>query len=181
MEIVELAPLPPTQMLEAYVMRFKTTKPLTEEALLALGRMSRGIFRRYLRYITLTLDLWESQPSPRKEIDPQIVKEAITIERISADMALELSEVFPKHSELQEHAARLLMGLEESGPRKQSQLAQELKLEPYVLSRLLRKMELHRYVNRKRAGTDKIVTLVTESVLQPPRSQVKSRRATASK
>jgi len=43
------------------------------------------------------------------------VKEAITIERVCEDMALELSEVFPKHGELREQAAKLLTHLEESG------------------------------------------------------------------
>lgn len=53
MEKVEL------EMVEAYRKRFKAIDPFTEDALLNLARMSRGIFRRFLRYITLTIRHWE--------------------------------------------------------------------------------------------------------------------------
>jgi len=77
--------------------------------------MSRGIFRRFLRYITLTLQRWETKRSGR--IDTAIVKEAVTVERLAEDMELELGELFPKQSDLRLQAVRLLMRLEESGPR----------------------------------------------------------------
>jgi hypothetical protein len=41
-------------MLEAYLKRFKTPEPFTEDAILLLARMSRGIFRRFLRYLILS-------------------------------------------------------------------------------------------------------------------------------
>ena len=63
MEKVELEPLRPEQMVEVYRKRFKTIKPFTEDALLTLARMSRGIFRRFLIYITLTLQHWETKRS----------------------------------------------------------------------------------------------------------------------
>jgi hypothetical protein len=60
METKELEPLNPQQMVEAYRKRFKAIDPFTEEALLTLARMSRGIFRRFLRYITVTVQHWET-------------------------------------------------------------------------------------------------------------------------
>ncbi len=156
---IELQPLTPEQMLEAYQKRFKTLHPFTEDTLLTLARMSRGIFRRFLRYITLTLDLWTTQPEPRALIDKETVEKAIPYERLVEDMELELSEPFPKQSDLKLQAVQLLMRLSESGPKKQSILAGELGLESYVMSRLLTKLELHHYVTRERDGTDKIVTL----------------------
>jgi DNA-binding transcriptional ArsR family regulator len=161
MSRIELEPLQPRQMVEAYVKRFKTTEPFTEDALLTVARMSRGIFRRFLRYITLTLDRWLTRPEPHGPIDTATVKDAIPLDRLAEDMELELVELFPKHSDLRLQAVRLLMHLEESGPQKQSELAEQLGIEPYAMSRLLRKLELHRYVIRKREGTDKIVSLVT--------------------
>ena len=59
-------------------------------------------------------------------------------------------ELFPKQSDLH---------LEESGPKKQSELVEELGLEAYAMSRLLAKLELHSYIIRRREGTDKIVSL----------------------
>ena len=156
---IELQPLTPEQMLEAYQKRFKNFHPFTKDALLTLARMSRGIFRRFLRYITLTLDHWNAQPNPRDTIDKETVEEAIPYERLVEDMETELLELFPKQSDLRLQAVQLLMRLSESGPKKQSILAGELGLESYVMSRLLTKLELHHYVTRERDGTDKIVTL----------------------
>ena len=74
-------------------------------------------------------------------------------------MELELEELFPKKSDLWLQAVRLLMHLEESGPKKQTELVEELDMEDYAMSRLLAKLELHRYIIRRREGTDKIVAL----------------------
>jgi hypothetical protein len=159
MEKVELQPLEAEELLAAYTRVFGEVEPVTKDALLTLARMSRGIFRRFLRYITLTLDLWTAQPEPRALIDKETVEEAIPYERLVEDMELELSELFPKQSDLRLQAVQLLMRLSESGPKKRSVLAGELGLESYVMSRLLTKLELHHYVTRERDGTDKIVTL----------------------
>ena len=160
---VELDPLSPDQMVAAYKQHFKSTEPFSEEGLLTVARMSRGIFRRFLRYITMTLRLWEGNYSKlRATIDSDIVKEAVPLERLEEDMELELSELFPKHSELGKQAVRLLMHLEESGPQKQSELADQLDMETYTMSRLLGKLELYRYVTRRRDGTDKVVSLRRE-------------------
>ena len=75
-------------------------------------------------------------------------------------MELELEELFPKQSDLRLQGVRLLMHLEESGPNKQSELAEELGFEGYAMSRLLAKLELHHYVVRRREGTDKLVSLI---------------------
>ena len=75
-------------------------------------------------------------------------------------MKLELEELFPKQSDLRLQAVRLLMHPEESGPRRQTELAEELGTEGYAMSRLLAKLELHRYIVRRRDGTDKLVSLL---------------------
>ena len=51
------------------------------------------------------------------------------------------------------------MLLEESGERKQIELADFLEVEPYALSKLLTKLEVAHYITRRRAGNDKIVDL----------------------
>ena len=158
MRKIELSPLQPKEMLEAYVNRFKTTEPFTEEALLTAARMSRGIFRRFLGYINLTLESWLTYPGPNLLVDQSVVKEAVTLERLVEDMELELAEVFPRQSDAPRQAVQLLMLLMESGPQKQSRLAEQLGMEDYTISRLLERLESHRYVKRERLGTDKIVT-----------------------
>jgi DNA-binding MarR family transcriptional regulator len=83
----------------------------------------------------------------------------VNAEGLAEDMELEPMELFPKRSDLRLQAVRLLMRLEESAAVKQSELAEELGIEQYPLSRLLAKLELHRYVVRERAGTNKMVSL----------------------
>jgi DNA-binding transcriptional ArsR family regulator len=163
MRSIELKPLKPGRMVEAYRHQFNSLKPFTPEALLAVARMSRGIFRRFLRYITLTLDLWEDRHRGSGDhIDVATAQAAVTTERLAEDMELELSELFPKHSDLRLLAVRLLMLLEKSGERKQSELADLLDVEPYMLSRLLTRLEGARYVKRRREGNDKIVSLYSQ-------------------
>jgi len=92
----DVQPLKPEQMLEAYRNRFKTTEPFTEDALLTLARICRGIFRRFLRYIQLVIELWETRHRATGSIDLALVKEAITTDRLAEDMELELSKLFPR-------------------------------------------------------------------------------------
>jgi hypothetical protein len=160
MQRIELEPLQPKQMLEAYVRRFKSVEPFTENAILTLAGMSRGIFRRFLRYITLTLNIWEDQHGADADhIEVADVKAAISTESLAEDMELELAELFPKRSNLRLQAVRLLMLLDESGSRKQGELAEELGMEPYEMTRLLARLELHKYVARTREGIDRLVSL----------------------
>ena len=121
------------------VKRFNDTWPFTEDALITLARMSRGIFRRFLRYITVTLQHWET--GREGPIDETVVEEAVTVERLAEDMERELAELFPKHRDLRLQAVSLLMHLEECGPKRQTMLAEELGMEGYAMSRLLAKLE----------------------------------------
>lgn len=172
MQKIELQPLRPEQMLEAYKHRFKDTHPFTEDALLTLARMSRGIFRRFLRYITQTIYAWVGSPGPRKPIDTELVKKTITTERLAEDMEKELLDLFPKQSDLRFQAVQILMHLEESGPLPQSELAEQLDLPPYAMTRLLTKLESNHYVIRKRSGNDKIVSLRDTSRTNEKKSMV---------
>jgi DNA-binding transcriptional ArsR family regulator len=161
---IELEPLEPPELVKAYLGHFGSFKPFSEEALSLLARMSRGIFRRFLRYITLSLDLWEGQYRRMSSIiGPEVVKEAVTLERLSEDMELELLPLFPRHSDLRLLAVQLLLMLEEHDPQKQTNLVKQLEIEPFTMSRLLAKLESNGYVTRVRDGTDKVVSLKRQS------------------
>jgi DNA-binding MarR family transcriptional regulator len=54
------------------------------------------------------------------------------------------------------------MLLEKSGERKQGELADLVEVQPYMLSRLLTRLEAARYVARRREGNDKIVSLYSQ-------------------
>jgi DNA-binding MarR family transcriptional regulator len=159
MRKVKLLPLSADEMLRAYRLKFETFEPFTEETLLTLARMSRGIFRRFKNYISLTLDLWTAEGGTGR-IDSATVRRAVSIERIAEDMELELNAVFPKHSELSTLAVRMLLELEETGPQKQSDLAINFEMKAFEMTRLLNKLEAGEYVRRHRDRTDKIITAV---------------------
>lgn len=180
MEKIELTPLRPEQILEAYKRRFKTADPFTEDALFTLARMSRGVFRCFLRHISLVIDAWVAFPEPRRPIDTELVKKTITTERLAEDVEQELLNLFPKQSDLRLQAVRILMHLEESGPSLQGHLAEQLDIPPYAMSRLLAKLESHRYVTRRRSGNDKIVAMRNTSMTSEKESlAVKSTNQTS--
>lgn len=160
MHAVEIEPLTTDQVVQLYLKTFRKADPYTSEALNALAVMSRGIFRNFLRYISMTLDSWESLPEPKGLIDLALVQRTITVDELAEDMEIELGRVFPRGSDLRIQAVRVRMLLEGSGPRKQMELVEELGMERYAMSRLLEKLELHRYIVRRRDGTDKVVSLL---------------------
>jgi predicted transcriptional regulator len=156
----ELKPLAPERMVESYRVTFGSTSPFTEEALLTIARLSRGIYRRYLRYITMTLDYWSKMKANQSDcIEKKVVKMAIPFERLVEDMESEFAGLFPKHSDLATLAVRVIMSLQENGSHKQSQLTEELGVEPSTMSRLLTKLESSKHIIRSRIGVDKIVSL----------------------
>jgi len=155
----EIEPLAAEKMVEAYRRTFHGSAPFTEEALLKLARMSREVFRRFLSYILLALDLFETDPSVSEEIDADFVTRAVPVERIVEDMGAELSQLFPKNSGLTSVAVRLILLLEEPREMGQSELMELLEVKDYTLSRLLTKLEDAHYVTRKREGNVKIVSL----------------------
>jgi hypothetical protein len=88
---------------------------------MTLARMSRGIFRRFQRYILVTIKAWQTSPSGQGCIDMVTVKESVTLDRLAEDMELELSELYPNHADLPLQAVRGLIHLEERGPVTQDQ------------------------------------------------------------
>jgi len=160
MEKIELEPLKPEQMIEAYKRRFKATHPFADDALLKLARMSQGIFRRFLRYIILALDHHEHTKTPTP-ITADQVREAIPPQLLAKEMDQQLSEIFPRQPDLRTQAVKLLLHLEEHGPIGQVKIAELLDIQDYAVSRLLNKLEDHNYIRRERKGVENIITVAT--------------------
>ena len=92
------------------------------------------------------------------------MRKAIPLERLAEDIELEFVGLFPKHSDLRLLAVRVITYLQKSGLRKQIQLAQELEVESFTMSRLLAKLESSKRITRGREGVDKVVSLQTPSI-----------------
>ncbi|MCP8309632.1 MAG: MarR family transcriptional regulator [archaeon] len=158
MDIIELKPLTPQQLIEAYKLNFNEIWPFEEQALLRVARLSRGIFRRFLRYISLCIEEWMAQEDMNKLIDLPLTEKAITNEEVSKDMDLELAALFPKSEEMKRKAIKIISYLTNvKEGLNQKQLAKALNLNEMDCSRLCDKLEEHGYIIRESSKEGKMV------------------------
>jgi len=115
-DIVPLMPLTVKQLLDAYIIKWAGYAPFTEEALQYVAKMSRGVFRRFKRYIGLAL---ETQIVERAQadissslIDLEAVKKSVTNEEVMRDMDKEFDGIFRKR-EQKEKALEIIKKLSE--------------------------------------------------------------------
>lgn len=166
-DVFEIRPFSPVEFYRFYMENFaaKMDKtlfneqdqpvPFTREALMEIGRLSNGIFRRFKKYIRIALEKWYETTNPWVTPLPLITQEQvcqwITINQIEKDMELELMGLFPKSKENRRYSVILLSYLREHGPTDQKTLTQELFGDLYdsskmACSRLLHKLEAHNYI-----------------------------------
>jgi len=174
MDLIDLLPLTSAQLLEAYARKWGGYAPFTEDALQYIAKMSRGIFRRFKRYIGLALETWMAQGAQSEaQADLELIKKAVTDEEIMLDVDKELEGIFRKR-EQKEKALELMKVLSDKKIRReeakaagakslteffpgdeplpegltQADLAEMLDLSEMALSRLVRELEQHGYVKR---------------------------------
>ncbi len=157
MEVVELESFEPAELVNAYTELHGSAFPFTKDSLLLLARMSRGIFRRFLKYIRLALDDYK-----RGAIGEEQVRRSVTKHMVS-DQEGELAEIFPKSMAPRVQAIEVMNYLEAHDAVSQKMLASALGIEEYALSRILEKLELHGRLIRERKGLTNVVRLRTKS------------------
>jgi len=156
LDVVTLKPLKPEQLIQAYKLRNVTIEPFAEDALRLLGELSRGIFRRFLKYIQITIEKSLEEDIP---ISPQHVSDAITEDLLIEDMELELSDIF-KQKDKKAEAVHILNFIRQKGECNMQTIAEELDLGNGVVQRLVQKLHGYRYVDIRRGkGKEKLVSL----------------------
>ena len=154
MDIIPLMPLTVTQLLEAYNRRWSGYAPFNGDALQYVAKMSRGVFRRFKRYIGLAL---EARIAERAQadvsnslIDIEAVKELVTDEEAMRDMDKELDGIFKNRAqkELAVEIIRYLSLPQLKGGTNQKSIAHDRHVEEMTVSRLIRELEQHGYVKR---------------------------------
>jgi hypothetical protein len=177
MELIDLMPLTVAQLLEAYKRKWGGYEPFTQDALEYIARMSRGVFRRFKRYIGLVLEMSMTQGA---QVETGVdVKKAVTDEEVMRDMDKELDGIFKK-SEQKQNAFKLIGRLANSKvygtnlndasqivehAMKQEEVSKLLDISEMAASRLLRELEQHGYIKRFTrprqmfGGEEKIVQL----------------------
>jgi hypothetical protein len=145
-EVYELKPLPASDLVIYFFKVFDKCEPFTLSALWLVAELSRGIFRRFLKYIRLCVE--DMVVGHQEVIDVANVREVITREVLLRDLDLELSGSLKGQEKAL--AASLLQLLSVSGELNQKEIAKELGVTPAFLGRLLMKLEAMGYVSRMR-------------------------------
>ncbi|MHB1908026.1 MAG: hypothetical protein ACYCQJ_04030 [Nitrososphaerales archaeon] len=170
--IIELAPFSPGELVEYYKQEFGSIYPFDKEGnLKVLANFSRGIFRRFLRYIKLALEgaVKESNSSEAINVNKDAISRTLDSDELAADWKLDLQVIFP-NPRLAAIALDILSILipiaseEEGGPPiYQSTLINKIEtqyeeqLGAADASRILSKLEDYGYIKRKRDGNGKLV------------------------
>ncbi len=170
-DVVELRPLTPEELTEYYARLFGNYEPFTEEALTEIAFLSRGIFRRFKKYILICLDNWydlldsnkitqHNKNKNKNLINKKKIQEWISLKQLVKDMELELYDIFPKSKMLLRNAVIMLRFLREHGPTPQLELTNKL-FDGYKMgcSRMLNKLEAHGYIKNEKQGKEKIWSL----------------------
>jgi len=156
MDTIELQPLKPEELMRVFKTQFPDCALITDDALILLGQLSRGVFRRFLKYLNATLV--ESATSGEDyPVTPEHVNKAVTIDQLIKDMELELSDLFRSEYQARQ-AVELLYYLREKGAANQKDIAEFLNVSMVTAGKIVNKM--YRYVKKERGkGKEWIVSL----------------------
>lgn len=129
MDVLELPLLTPQEMQRVYTSKFGSTSPspsFTEQAILQIAIESRGVFRRFLKYIRLTLDHWYDRQGGTGPITPGSVAETIAFQQKLDEMEVELMEISPRSRENRFKAVQVLDYVRKSGEAPQRVIIDDL-------------------------------------------------------
>ncbi|HVB13096.1 MAG TPA: hypothetical protein VNE86_08165 [Nitrososphaerales archaeon] len=160
-QTVELLPLTPAQMIQVYRGEFGDLYPFEPDALALLARYSRGIFRRFLKYIQLCLG-WKLSHGDEL-ITRKVVGEVVTEEEITADWEMEMHQIFP-HGGNWNYAAKVMnilctLSEKEIYPTL-TQLAKGVEfVSRSDLSRIITKLEERGYIRRNKTPAGKVISV----------------------
>jgi hypothetical protein len=144
---VKLKPLSPNELAEAYkAATGEGNKALTDEALLELGRLSRGVFRRFKKYMGVAIKKNLEEQAP---LTVEHIKNTITADILDEDMELELADVFRDPN--QKKLALAALDALRSGPMNQKEIAESLGVSEATAGKIVSKLQLYDYVGRERA------------------------------
>jgi hypothetical protein len=147
MDIVELKPLTPEQLIEAFKMKFTTCEPFTEEALKTIAELSRGVFRRFMHYNQLCLENMVAENRDRVTVEN--VNCVINSEVLMKDLDLELTDIF--HNErYKRFAVDALKFVRQNPNGNQKTIAEALGIHEGILGRIMATLESNGYVKRTR-------------------------------
>jgi len=157
MELFELEPVEPRYLVSHFKELFKTLEPFTEDALTEIAYCSQGNFRNFKKYIATCIELLFDYGRENKTITIEDVKKTITAEKLSKDMELQLSEIYPRSLENRVSSVKVIRFLRENGATKQKILTKQFFNDnKLVCSRLLNTLQTHGYLSFEDDGKERI-------------------------
>jgi hypothetical protein len=163
--IVELKPLTAEQLIDAYRAKFPICGAVDEPALDYLAHLSRGVFRRFLKFLAVLL-----RDTERRKLGPINLSgamAAVSPTQVSQEMEGELAYIFPKPEQREKGAKIIMTFLQRKyqpsrlqqisdpnlanlpGEISQKQLAEMLSLTEVDVSRLLDRLEANGLMRRE--------------------------------
>lgn len=182
--IVELKPLTAEQLIGAYRAKFPICGALDEPALDYLAHLSRGVFRRFLKFLAVVLRDAENRKLAHISLSDAMA--AVSPSQVSQEMEAELAYLFPQ-PDRRNKAAKIIMVLLQAkyqpshllqyfdpnlsrmpGPFSQKQLAEMLSLTEVEVSRLMSRLVANGVVTRERVlvGKDENAYDIVRTVLR---------------
>ena len=142
-DVVELKTWQPQDLVSKIEKKWR--HPFAHEALLGRAILSRGIWRRFKKYMRICLDHFYY--ATQTEITVEDVKQWISLDQLVKDMELELMDLYPRQKENRRMTVMVLRFLREKGPTDQPAIARALfEGNKMACSRLLHKLEGYDYV-----------------------------------
>jgi hypothetical protein len=159
--LVDLKPVSSEELVKLFNAKFKDS-PFEDKAVMELAQRSRGNFRQFMKYVYRCMEGWqdEAEEGDSRTITPDRMREWIRDEHTAGELALLFSNVFPKSAKNAGRASDIMELLRRDGSADQALLIREFFMEPGVnpktaavnASRLLKQLEIHDMIEKKRVG-----------------------------
>ena len=151
-----IEPLPPYHLIQAYQLNNPDTEVFDKDALNYLSIVSRGVFRRFKKYICLAIEAHQQQTKPINEAQARM---AITSDVIFKDLNEELSNLFDQ-PERKSAASTILNYLRDHKKTNIKTLSKETGTSESMAQKIVAKLELYNYVTiQSGSGKEKLVSL----------------------
>jgi len=142
------------ELVEAYKLITDNNPTFSDEALKLLAQLSRGVFRRFKKYIRIT---FENNLNENMPLTPEHVNKAISEKQLFEDMELELCDIFADR-EKRMQAVLILNFLRNNSNVNIKTIAENLTLSEFVVQKLIQKLHVYRYVSVARGQGKELLT-----------------------
>lgn len=151
-----IEPLSSQELIDAYRLNTEDTQILDNDALKLLAMLSRGVFRRFKKYIRLAIERNLDAQMPLK---PEHIDKAVTEKQKFEDMEAELADIFA-NQERRLCASRVLNFLRTNKDVNVKTIAEGNDISETMAQKIVQKLALYGYVTTKPGeGKEKLVEL----------------------